>query len=43
MVDAVVSGLAIRASLGDGLLAGTAANADAVDDESLLRAVSLME
>jgi len=40
LVDAVVSGLAIRASLGDGLLAGTAANADAVDDESLLRAVS---
>jgi len=40
LVDAVVSGLAVGASFGHGLLAGTAANSDAVDDESLLRAIS---
>ena len=41
LIDAMVGRLAISASLGDGLLAGTTANADAVNDESLLRAISL--
>jgi len=40
LVDAMMGGLAVSASLGHGLLAGTAANTDAIDDESLLRAVS---
>merc|ERR1719282_1549196 len=40
LIDAMVGRLAISASLGDGLLAGTTANADAVNDESLLRAIS---
>ena len=41
LVDAVVGGLAVGAALGDGLLTGTAADAHAVNDESLLGAVSL--
>jgi len=40
LVDTMVSGLAIGATLGNGLLAGTAADAHAVDDESLLGAVT---
>ena len=41
LVDAMVGGLAVGAALGDGLLTGTAADAHAVNDESLLGAVSL--
>jgi len=40
LVDAMVGGLAVGAALGDGLLTGTAADAHAVNDESLLGAVS---
>ena len=41
LVDTMMSGLAVGAALGHGLLAGTATNAHAVDDESLLGAVTL--
>ena len=41
LVDTVVSGLAISAALGDGLLAGTTADTNAVDDKSLFGAVAL--
>jgi len=40
LVDSVVSRLAISAAFGDGLLAGSAANANAVDHETLLRAIT---
>jgi len=40
LVDAMMSGFAVRAAFGDGLLAGTAADAHAVDDETLLGAVA---
>jgi len=40
LVDTVVSGLAISAALGNGLLAGTTADTNAVDDKSLLGAVA---
>ena len=42
LVDTMMSGLAVGATFGDGLLAGTTADAHAVDDESLLGAVTLM-
>ena len=41
LVDTMMSGLAVGAALGDGLLAGTTADAHAVDDESLLGAITL--
>jgi len=40
LVDTMMSGLAVGAALGDGLLAGTTADAHAVDDESLLGAIT---
>jgi len=40
LVDSVVSGLAIRATLGNGLLARTTADTHSVNDESLLSAVT---
>jgi hypothetical protein len=40
LVDSVVGGLAIGGALGDLLLAATTADTDAVDQESLLGAVS---
>jgi len=40
LVDTMMSGLAVGATFGDGLLAGTTADAHAVDDESLLGAVT---
>ena len=41
LVDTVMSGFAVRAAFGDRLLAGSTANAHAVDDETLLGAVTL--
>jgi len=40
LVDTMMSGLAVGATFGDGLLAGTTADAHAVDDESLLGAIT---
>jgi len=40
LIDSMVSGLAVRAALGNGLLTRTAADADAVDHKPLLGAVS---
>ena len=39
----MMSGLAVSATLGNRLLSGTAANAHAIDDESLLGAVPLKD
>ena len=41
LVDTVMSGFAVCAAFSDRLLAGTAANAHAVNDETLLGAVTL--
>ena len=41
LVDTVMSGLAIGATFGNGLLARTATDAHAVNDESLFGAVAL--
>lgn len=43
MIDSMVSRLAVSAALGNGLLARSAADTDAVDHKPLLSAVSLEE